>query len=198
MSIMSFVRIWFTGYYNPVKMIEQLRSKPAPQWGFSGQLLRAILDGLLLYLPIAIAGRIPPAPSNLSVLSTEKYYWHLIWITPIVLCTEWLLASSFTHLVLRLAGRQSNFDQILNIYGMAALELGAFLLVWDWTWFAWGAANQYFMGISHLVISLWAAMISSIGLTRILNVPLWLSALLSFLHIPIALPFAIMFMRSPV
>jgi hypothetical protein len=195
---MSFVRIWFTGYYNPVNMVEQLRSKPAPQWGFYGQLLRAILDALLLYLPVALTGRIPPTPSNLSFLSTENYYWHLIWLTPIILCTEWLLASALTHLVLRLVGRQSNFDQILNIYGMAALVLGAFLLVWDWTWFALGQANQYFMGISHLVISLWAVIIGSIGLKRILNVPLWLSAVLSFLDIPIALPFAIMFMRSPV
>ena len=31
------MRVWFTGYYNPVKMIESLRSKPAPYWGFYGQ-----------------------------------------------------------------------------------------------------------------------------------------------------------------
>ena len=195
---MSFVRVWFTGYYSPVKMVEQLRSKPAPQWGFYGQFLRAVFDAILLYLPIALAGRIPPTPSNLPFLSTEKYYWHLIWLTPIVLCTQWLLASAFTHLVLRLAGWQSNFDQILNINGMAALVLGAFLLVWDWMWFALGDVNQYFMGISHLVISLWTVSIGSIGLKRILDVPIWLGAILSFLYIPISLPFAMMFMRSPV
>jgi len=194
---MSFVRVWFTGYYNPVKMIEQLRSKPAPHWGFYGQFLRAALDSLLLYLPVALMGRIPPTPSNLSFLSTEQYYGHLIWLSPIILGADWLLASAFTQVVLRLAGRQSDFDQILNIGGMATIVVGAFILVWDWAWFAMGGVNQYFMGITHLAISLWAVVIGAIGLKRILGVPIWLGVILTFLGIPIAMPFGIMFMRSP-
>ena len=194
---MSFVRVWFTGYYNPAKMIEQLRSKPAPHWGFYGQFLRAALDSLLLYLPVALMGRIPPTPSNLAFLSTERYYWHLVWLSPIILGADWLLASAFTHVVLRLAGRRSDFDQILNIGGMATIVVGAFLLVWDWAWFASGGVNQYFLGISHLAIGLWAVVIGAIGLKRILGVPIWLGAILTFLGIPIALPFGIMFMRSP-
>ena len=194
---MSFVRVWFAGYYNPVKMIEQLRSKPAPHWGFYGQFLRAALDSLVLYLPVALMGRIPPTPSNLAFLSTERYYWHLVWLSPIILGADWLLASAFTHVVLRLAGRRSDFDQILNIGGMATIVVGAFLLVWDWAWFASGGVNQYFLGISHLAIGLWAVVIGAIGLRRILGVPIWLGAMLTFLGIPIALPFGIMFMRSP-
>ena len=194
---MSFVRVWFTGYYNPAKMIEQLRSKPAPHWGFYGQFLRAALDSLLLYLPVALMGRIPPTPSNLAFLSTERYYWHLVWLSPIILGADWLLASAFTHVVLRLAGRQSDFDQILNIGGMATIVVGAFILVWDWAWFALGGVNQYFLGISQLAIGLWAVVIGAIGLKRILGVPIWLGVILTFLGIPIALPFGIMFMRSP-
>jgi hypothetical protein len=196
-SVMSFVRVWFTGYYNPVKMIEALRSKPAPHWGFYGQLLRAVMDSLLLYLPVALMGRIPPAPSNLRLLPTEDYYWHLIWLSPLVLGAEWLLQGSFIHLVLRLARRRSDFDQILNIGGMVTLVVGAFILLWDWTWIALGGVDQYFLGFSHLAISLWVVALSTIGLKRILGVPAWLGALLSFLGIPIALPFGIMFMRSP-
>ena len=194
---MNFVRVWLTGYYNPVKMIEQLRSEPAPHWGFYSQFLRAALDSLLVYLPVALMGRIPPTGSNLSFLPTEQYYWHLIWLSPIILGADWLLASAFTHVVLRLAGRQSDFDQILNIGGMAAIVVGAFLLVWDWSWLALGGVDQYFLGISHLAISLWGVVIGAIGLKRILGVPIWLGALLTFLGVPIALPFGIMFMRSP-
>ena len=194
---MGFIQVWFTGYYSPQRLIEQLRSKPAPHWGFYGQFLRAALDSLLLYLPAALMGRIPPTQSNLSILPTDAYYWHLIWLSPLVLGAEWLLASAFTHVVLRLGGRRSDFDQILNISGMATIVVGAFLLVWDWVWFALGGVDQYFMGISHLVISLWAIVIVSIGLKRILDVPIWLGALLSFMSIPIAMPFGIMFMRSP-
>ena len=195
---MSFVRLWFTGYYNPVRMIEQLRSKPAPQWGFYGMLLRAALDSLLLYLPCALMGRIPPEPSNLSLLPTEQYYGHLIWLAPIVLAAVWLLTSAFIHVVLRLTGRPSEFDQVLNITGMSAIVVGAFILLWDWTWVALGGVDQYFMGISHLIISLWAVVIETVGLKRLLNVPIWLGAILSLLTIPIALPFGVMFMRSPV
>jgi len=194
---MSFIRLWFIGYYNPVKMYQQLRSEPAPQVGFYGMLLRAVLDSLLLYLPLALMGSIPPLPSNLSFLPTEQYYGHLVWLAPLVLAAQWLLTSAFTHVVLRFTGRSSDFDQVLNIYGMSAIIVGAFILVWDWAWLAQGGVNQYFLGISHLVISLWGVAIEAIGLRRILGAPVWLGALLSFLAIPIALPFGIMFMRSP-
>jgi len=194
---MSFLRVWLLGYHNPAKMIEELRSKPAPQWGFYGELLRAALDSLLLYLPVALMGRLPPTPSNLTIIPTEQYYWHLIWMTPLVLGAEWLLASAFIHVVVRLTGRRSDIDQVLNITGMATIVVGAFLLAWDWAWFALGGMNQYFLGTSHLVISLWCVAIEVIGLKRILGVPIWLGVLLGFLTIPIALPFGIMFMRSP-
>ena len=116
---------------------------------------------------------------------------------PLILGAEWLLSPVFTHVVLRRTGRRSDFDQVLNIAGMATIVVGAFLLVWDWSWFALGGVDQYFLGISHLTISPWAVVISTIGLKLILGVPAWLGTLLSFLGIPIALPFGIMFMRSP-
>jgi len=194
---MSFVQVWFTGYYNPVRMIEELRSKPAPHWGFYAQLLRAGLDSLLLYLPIALLGRRPPTPSNLSFIPTERYYWHLIWLSPLVLGAQWLLVSAFTHVVVRFTGRPSDFDQILNIFGMATIVVGAFILLWDWVWLALGGVDEYFLGISHLVIDLWAVVIGTIGLKGILAVPAWLGALLIFLGVLISLPFGIMFMRSP-
>jgi hypothetical protein len=193
----DFIRVWLSGYYDPASMIERLRPKPAPLWGFYGQLLRAALDSLLLYLPVALLGRIPPTPSSLSFLPTEQYYWHLIWLSPIVLSVAWLIESAFTHTILRLIGRHSDFDQILNIYGMATIVVGAFLLLWDWGWFAWGGIDQYVLGISHLVIDLWFVVIGSLGLKRILGVPTWLGALLSLLSMLVTVPLGILFMRSP-
>jgi len=194
---MSFIRLWFTGYYNPAKMIEELRSKPAPHWGFYGQFLRAAMDSLLLYLPVALMGRVPPMPSNISALPTDQYYWHLVWLSPLVLAAEWLLASAFVHLVLRLSGRRSDFDQVLNIGGMSVLVVGAFILLWDWAWITMGGLDQYSLGFTHLAISLWGLAIGTVGLKRILGVPAWLGLLLNLLTIPIAVPFGIMFMRSP-
>ena len=194
---MSYIRLWFTGYYNPARMMEELRSKPAPRWGFYSQFLRAAMDSLLLYLPIALMGRIPPQPSNIQALPTGQYYWSLIWLSPLVLAAEWLLMAAFVHLVLRLSGRSSDYDQILNIGGMSAIVVGSFLLVWDWIWITLGGLDQYALGISHLAISLWGVAIGTIGLKRILGVPTWLGALLNLVTLFIALPFGIMFMRSP-
>lgn len=194
---MSFIRLWFLGYSRPAKMMEALRTKPAPQWGFYGQFLRSVIDSLVLYLPVAIMGRTPPAPSNISILPTEQYYWHLIWLSPLVLGAVWLLSSAFIHLMVRFVGRRSDYDQVLNIVGMATIVVGASILVWDWLWFALGGMNQYLLGLTHLAISLWAVLIEAIGLKRILGIPIWLGFLIGFLTIPIALPFGIMFMRSP-
>ena len=194
---MDFVRVWLTGYYSPARSMEELRSGPAPRWGFYGQLLRAAMDALLLYLPLAIMGLVPPTSSYVSALPTEQYYLHLVWLAPLVLAAEWVLGSGFVHLVLRLSGRPSDFDQLLNIGGMVALIVGTFILLWDWVWFSVGGVDQYFLGFTHLAISMWAVVIGAIGMKKILGVPSWLGLLLGLLEIPITLPLAITFMRSP-
>ncbi|UCF61426.1 MAG: hypothetical protein JSV37_01745 [Anaerolineaceae bacterium] len=194
---MSFLRLWLTGYFSPIQLIEHLKSKPAPQWGIFASLLRGILDSLLIYLPVSLMGRVPPTPSYLSFVPTERYYFALIWIAPFVLLTEMLMGSVIIHVILRLMGRHSDIDQIINVNGMSALIVGAVLVLWDWVFFALGVADQYILGISHLVIALWAVAILAIGLRRILSVPLWLSIVLSITIIPAGLPFAMMFMRSP-
>lgn len=194
---MSFVRVWLTGYLSPVRLSEQLKSKPAPQWGILAQLVRGILDSLLIYLPAYVMGRVPPTPSFLSFVPTEGYYLALVLMAPIVLLAILLMQSAIIHVALRLLGRHSDIDQILNIAGMAALIVGAVLIPWDWACFALGLTDQYFLGISHLLISLWAVAIIVVGLRRILSVPAWLGTALSILTIPAALPFAMMFMRSP-
>ena len=194
---MSFIRLWLTGYVNPVRLVDELRSKPAPHWGLFAQLIRALLDSLLLYLPVALMGRIPPTPSNLSFVPTERYYSALVWLSPVVLMAQLMMIAAFIHIAIRLTGRRSDFDQIVNISGVAALVVGAFLVPWDWVWFLIGGVDQYFLGISHLVLDLYAMLIIVLGLKRSLGVPVWLATLLSLLTLPVALPFGIMFMRSP-
>jgi hypothetical protein len=194
---MGFVRLWFEGYVRPIKFIDALQSKPAPYWGIYGQLLRAGLDSVLVYLPVALMGRVPPTPSYVSIIPTERYYAALIGLGPVVLITELLIGAAFLHVAIRLSGRRSDFDQILNVVGMAALVVGAVLIPWDWMWYGIGGVDQYFLGISHLVISLWGTLLIVLGLRRILGVPVVLAVLLSVLAIPVSLPVAIMFMRCP-
>jgi hypothetical protein len=194
---MDFFQLWLTGYVKPIRFIDELKSKPAPHWGFYAQLLRAAFDSLLVYLPVALMGRVPPTPSYISCIPTEHYYAALIGLTPVVLMSQLLLGTSFLHVAIRLSGRPSDFDQILNIVGMAALIVGAILIPWDWIWYAIGGVDQYFLGISHLLISLWSTLLIALGLNRVLNIPVSLAILLSVLVIPVSIPVEIMFMRSP-
>ena len=68
---MNFFQVWLTGYYNPFRVVDELKTKPAPQWGVYAQLTRALLDSLVLYLPLAFMGREPSTPSYLTFLPTE-------------------------------------------------------------------------------------------------------------------------------
>ena len=56
------VRVWLLGYRSPAQFVEALRGKPAPHWGLYGQLTRALLDALLVYLPLALLADHHTAP----------------------------------------------------------------------------------------------------------------------------------------
>lgn len=194
---MDFVRLWFTGYVNPAKFADELKTRPAPLYGFYGMLLRAAMDSLLLYLPVYLMGRVPPQPSNLSAFPTETYYGTLVWLSPLVFLAEWLLGAALVHVILRLSKRRTDMDQLLNIGGMEFVIIGAVLVVWDWIWILAGGMTQVTLGISHLIINLWGIAICTIAMKRILGVPVWLGVVFGFLGMASAMPLAIMFMRSP-
>ncbi len=195
---MNYLKLWLTSYINPVRFADELRTKPAPQWGFVATLQRGLMDSLLTYLPVYLLGKIPATPSNISFIPTESYYGTLVFLAPIVLLGIWLFSSSVTHLILKLTLKRSDFDLILNISGFTALAVGTIIILWDALWLIIGGMNQYSLGISHLIIDIWAILITTIALKRILNVPVWLGIVLSIVGIAVSIPFAIMFMRSPI
>jgi hypothetical protein len=89
-------------------------------------------------------------------------------------------------------------DQILNVTGMAALVVGAVLVVWDWGVILVGGRDPIFLGISHLVLDVWSVAITVIGFRRLLGVPTWLAILLNLLWILLGVPLAMIFVRGPV
>jgi hypothetical protein len=143
-------------------------------------------------------GRVPSTPSYLSFLPTERYYAVSVFSMPVFLVAQWLLLGAVTHAILRLSGRRSDIDQILNITGMSALIVGAFLVVWDWCYILLGGANPVHLGISHLVLDLWGILITVKGFERILGVPVWLGVLLNLVWMALGVPLAIVFVRGPV
>ncbi len=194
---MKFIRLLLAGYYDPRRFIDGHRSIPAPQWGFYATLIRALMNSLLLYLPLSLNGKAPSMPSFLPFIPTEKYYGALIFITPLVFFSLWLIDSAAIHLCLRLGKRPSDIDQILNITGTTALVVGAFIILWDWSWILLGGMTQYSLGISHLVIDIFWIFLYVTGLKRLLDVPIWLGILLALLTFVIDLPIAYLLMRAP-
>jgi hypothetical protein len=195
---MSFFQLWLTGYVSPSRAIEGLRDKPAPHWGFCAQALRALLNSLLLYLPLALMGRQPSMPSYLTFLTEENYFLASVFFVPALLIGQWLLLCAVVHLILRLLGRRSDIDQILNITGLVALIVGAVLIAWDWIWILMDWHNYVWLGISHLVIVTWAVAITMLAFKRILGVPYWLGLLLNILWLALGEPLGALFMRAPI
>jgi hypothetical protein len=168
----GYINLWFTAYVKPGRFAARLESKPAPLWGFLASLQRALMDSLLLYLPAALLGPVPPEPSYLSFIADEHYYFALVGLAPPVLIAEWLLGGAVIYMILRACRFKSGFDQILNITGFITLMIGTVLLAWDWIWIAvvsigGGTAgsgiNQYWLGISHLVIDLWGVALAAVN-----------------------------------
>ncbi len=195
---MGFFQTWLVGYYSPARVVEGLQGAPAPQWGVYAQVLRALLDGLLLYLPLALMGRQPSTPPYLSLFPADGYFGTLVWLAPLFLVGQWLFLSALVHVLLRLLGRHSDLDQILNITGLAALIVGAFLVAWDWVWIAAGWHNEVLLGLSHMVLVIWGAVIIVLGLKRILDVPVWLGVVLNVVWVAAGWPLSAVVMRSPV
>jgi hypothetical protein len=76
---------------------------------------------------------------------------------------------SIAHLALRLAGSQSDVDQILNIVGMAMLIPMPVLWLWDWTVIALDAYRVATMAPSHALVQLWETALGAVGFRRILG-----------------------------
>jgi hypothetical protein len=70
---------------------------------------------------MGFVGREPFTPSSLTFLPARNYYMAQVFFLPIFGVTVWLLVSSFAHVVLRVAGKASNFDLVLNIVGIGML-----------------------------------------------------------------------------
>jgi len=195
---MEFIRTWFAGYYNPNKVIDKLKSAPAPQWGFYATLLRAGFDSFLLYLPLAILGRQPSTPSALSLLSTEKYYWASVLLMPFFLIFLWLLLSAVIHLILSLARKENSFNQILNITGMTSLIVGAPLIPVDWFFIIMGWHFSMILGFIHMIFGFGGLAIIIIGYKKILQVPVWLGVVLNIIWVLVGWPISAIFIRPPI
>ena len=160
---MKFLQVWVYGLVSPSRMFEELQKKPAPFWGFRAILIRFVVTSLTTTLALYLLDHLPFWPSYLTFLPTENYYAALIFFFPMFGLAAWLLMSAIAHIVLRLTGKASDFDMILNIVGMGMLVPMPFVWLWDWTMIALNSYQVATMAPSHAIAQLWEAIVESVG-----------------------------------
>ncbi len=192
---MSFVQVWLSGLINPIRSLEELKDKPAPYWGLLAVLTRFIPTSLIVTFPLFLLGREPFYPSYLTFLPTQNYYMAQVIFLPIFGLIIWLLMSACAHVVMRLVGKGSDFDLVLNIVGMGMLIPMPVVWVWDVTMIALNLYLLPVMAVSHTLFQLWEASIEALGFIKLLRLRVIPAVCLSLIINAIYIALAAIFIR---
>src|SRR5512137_2060168 len=115
---MAFLRLWLNGILHPARAFDELKTRPAPRWGLIAVAIRFVGTSLTTEL-LSIALHLRPfQPPYLTFLPAEGYYRYQFFFMPLFGLGVWLLTSAVAHVTLRLAGKRSDMDQVLNIIGL--------------------------------------------------------------------------------
>jgi hypothetical protein len=194
--MITFLRIWFQGLYNPGRAIKRLQSKPAPYWGLWAILLRFGATALTSILALRLLNRKPFFPFYLTFLATDQYYTAEIFFLPLFGLACWLLAGALVHLVLRGMGKQSDFDWILNAIGFGLLIPMPVTWLVDWSSIAFGVYGRGITPLIHALISVWEIALIGVGLARMEEARPWVYALLAVLvKVGVYIPLAALLIR---
>ena len=193
---MNFIQVWLLGLVNPSRAFDEVRKKPAPLWGFWAILVRYVVTALTTTLALHLLGRTPFVPSYLTFLPTENYFTAEIFFMPVFGLAVWLLGSAVVHLCLRLAGRPSGFDWILNVIGFALLIVMPVVWLLDWLSVALNVYAAGVIPVIHVLLSLWEVALIGIGLTKLEGLHVLPACLLGLIFIGgVYIPLAILFVR---
>lgn len=191
---MNFVRVWLSGVIHPARSLEELKDKPAPLWGLWAVLMRFVTTALIETFPLYVLGREPFAPSYLTFLSTKNYYRAEVFFLPLFGVALWLLMSALVHVVLRVTGKGSDMDRILNIVGLGMLIPMPVLWAWDIAMIALNIFTTPVSALSHATVQLWEASIEAVGFIRLLRLrilpAILLALVINALYIGLAMIFA--------
>jgi hypothetical protein len=192
---MNLFQLWRTGVVNPSRAFEELSDKAAPQWGFWIVLLFNVAISLFTLLPLHLLGRGPQLESVLTFLPTEDYLVAEIFFLPVLRVVVWLLEGAIIHVGIRLSGRTSDFDQILNIGGLAYLVVMPPLMLSDWVLIALDHYQVTITAFTHGFVALWGLFLSIVGLQKLLDVKIWLAFGLSLLNMVVGISIFAIFAR---
>jgi hypothetical protein len=137
--------------------------------------------------------RPPFLESWLTFLPTAKYLLVEIFFLPPLRIVVWLIGAAVIQLGLRLAKQASDFDILLNIGGLGYLITMPFILLSDWLLIA---LNTYWLAeYTHPLSAFWGAVLTVIGLKKLLGVKTGLAIGLVILSMAVSIPLLAIFAR---
>jgi hypothetical protein len=191
-----FARIWLHLALRPVIGFRDLAEQPAPLWGLYAVLARFVPTSLTSILALFLLGRRPFVPSYLAFLDDAAYYRAEIFFLPLFGLLAWLLASALVYLLLRLLGKPSSIDWIMNVIGFSLLAVMPVVWLVDWSAIALGIYGQSVTIPFHAAVSLWEVGLMALGFGMIKGVS-WAGAVaLGFVvKMGVYIPLAMVFIR---
>lgn len=190
---MNLFQFWWLGLTHPGQAFRELKSKPAPAWGFWVVLVYNLLISSITLSALYLLHRQPFLESWLTFLPTAKYYLAEIFFLPPLRIAVWLISAAVIHLGLRLAKQASDFDTLLNIGGLCTLITMPFILLPDWLCIA---LNAYWLAeYTHPLVAFWGAVLTVIGLKKLLGVKAGLAIGLVLISMAVSLPLLAIFAR---
>lgn len=189
--MVTFLQLWLLGITNPSAAFDELRGKPAPSWGLWAILVRFVVTSLTSILALLLLDQRPFIDSYLTFLPADRYYAAEVFFLPLFGLAGWLLGGAVVHLILRLAGRQSSFDWILNVIGWGLLIVMPAVWLLDWVSIALDIYGVGLVPLVHALISIWEVALFGVGLSKMEGIEFWPACLLGLIvkggvYIPLA------------
>jgi hypothetical protein len=189
---MNLYRLWFAGILHPTQAFEDLKTRPAPQWGFWVVVILNLLISattLVRYLigdPLVMASWLTFLPDGRYLLA-ETFF-----LLPLRVMV-YLATAAIFHAGLRLVRHPSDFDQQLNIGGLNNMIILPVILLTDWIFLIVGRypIAQY----THSFAPLWGLILNIIGLRVFFGTPARITIGLTLIGILLTIPILAIFAR---
>lgn len=191
-----FLNLWLLAIVRPCEAYHLLFEVPAPHWGLYATLIRFVGTALTSILALHLLNKRPFVPPSITFLNESKYYQAEIFFLPLFGIAAWLLASALIHLILRLAGIESNIDWMMNVIGFSLLVVMPVIWLVDWATIAMDVYGANSTISIHAAVSIWEIALMTIGFRKIERLSWLSSAILGFIvKAGVYIPLAAVFVR---
>jgi hypothetical protein len=192
-SELHLVQLWWQGIISPRRAYDELRSKPAPQWGFWVVVTFNLLISATTLLAQYLLRQDLVMPSWLTFLPDDKYLLYEMFFLPPLRVLVWIASAGITHLGLRMIRQPGGFDQLLNMGGLGYLIVMPITLASDWVLVA---LDRYDLAqFTHSLLLPWAFYLTVVGMKVVLGVKTSTAAILFLISTALTLPLLAIFAR---